>query len=52
MNVLTKLSTHPPPLAFNSTLPPNQICNWELIWAQIGQIVQNKSLRTKVKIIK
>jgi hypothetical protein len=60
MNVSTKLSTHPHdtydfhfnPLVFNSTLPPKNICNWGLIWAQKGQIIQNKSSRTKVNIIK
>lgn len=39
-------------LAFNLTLPPKKIYNKGLIWIQKGKIMQNKSLRNKVKIIK
>jgi hypothetical protein len=38
-------------LAFNSTLPKKYAIKG-LIWAQKDQIVQNKNLRTKMKITK
>lgn len=42
---------HSSPLALNSSSLLKIICNWGLIWVQKSQIVQNKSSRTKIKII-